>query len=68
MGETETIKSSHLCGCVVHVVVVSLCLVIQIQGTMLIEAENKGEFIKKKKANKLKKRYKSWKFDNTHGS
>lgn len=42
MGETETIKSSHLCGCVV---IVSICLV-------LIEAENKGEFIKKKKANK----------------
>lgn len=45
MGETETINSSHLCGCVV----VSICLVIYLQGTMLIEAENKGEFIKKKK-------------------
>lgn len=51
MGETETIKSSHLCGCVV-----SLCLVIYLQGTMLIEAENKGEFIKKKKRRMNKKK------------
>lgn len=51
MGETETIKSSHLCGCVV---VGSICLVIWLQGTMLIEAENKGELIKKRRINKKK--------------
>lgn len=51
MGETETIKSSHLCGCVV-----SICLVIQLQGTMLIEAENKGEFILKKKNWRMNKK------------